>query len=107
MGVKGGRLTCDRGRADFKHKSASLLITANSTAFANQSTSELSGYMSSPVVRGTTCMVQHLSCAHTCTITTPPSHVRCALHNQADHLRHDLHASAVLTHDARVPANFA
>ena len=62
--MKGHHLTRDRCRADFKNMTASLLINANSTAFADRSTSQFASYMSNPVVRGTTCMVQHQSCAH-------------------------------------------
>lgn len=62
--AKGRHLTCDRCRADFKNMTASLLINANSTAFDDRSTSQFASYMSNPVVRGTTCMVQHQSCAH-------------------------------------------
>ena len=66
MCVKRGCLTCDRGRAGLMNKSASLLINANSTAFADLSTSQFASYMSNPVVRGTTCMVNHVSCAQVC-----------------------------------------
>ena len=49
----------------FKDGSASLLINANATVFANRSTSQLAQYMANPVTHGTTCMVHPLS---------PPNH---------------------------------
>ena len=50
-------LACYSG---FRNGDASLLINADSTAFANRSTSQHALYMSNPVTHGTTCMVHPL-----------------------------------------------